>query len=576
MSIATHYNYPASSIGASSTTRTSPTAVSPSSTSPGSNAMSLDQRPYAELDRPYVKVVKDEDEKRPGDLEFSDQSDCDEQEVVPAATPLNGSFVDLTQELKDTYGGDVPSAEATSPSSDAASDRKRRARFGEDQRKETSETRNLGACMRCHNQRIRCVPNPLYPDQPCQTCVNVSMTNKKTIHNFPCLRDKVTSMTIYRAGNLRLTRRFSHTQVMDVGDNADNVIRTVVMSQGLSKKPIILQVRRFIPREGDVLNRRYIDNGVPKEERIAPFCLADVEKTAKGFQHYIRENALDGLAEAAKGSDDLVQFTFAMIGQQCRRLFEMKDTSKKKNKEWDFLHQTVRLWFATRHGIGSAWLMGEDTLGMELDEPKPNHPLDGRVSVPRMVVAQFDSIRHERIYKELAPKVLRLFQSFLGSGNLEAWFTVYLAAFLLLHQAACTSYDRRRYVKQNSGGMPQETRYGPRDHPLTKFVEEVQSSAGILLAHWLYYRRVDVMSLDWKKQDKSSLKHLEPYQAQFMKSTVDHLKRKMEAIPKEPRAGCWEDELCWIARMFDTVGLEEKWSPPESFTTAKPSVGRDW
>jgi hypothetical protein len=189
--------------------------------------------------------------------------------------------------------------------------------------------------------------------------------------------------------------------------------------------------------------------------------------------------------------------------------------------------------------------MGEDTLGMELDEPRPNHPLDGRVSVPRMVVAQFDSIRHERIYKELAPKVLRLFQSFLGSGNLEAWFTVYLAAFLLLHQAACTSHDRRRYVKQNSGGMPQvsrfsfsfrvkrhahhmfqETRYGPRDHPLTKFVEEVQSSAGILLAHWLYYRRVDVMSLDWKKQDKSSLKHLEPYQAQFMKSTVDDLKRK--------------------------------------------------
>jgi hypothetical protein len=168
MGIATHYNYPASSIGASSTTRTSPTAVSPSSSSPGSNAMSSDLRPYAELDRPYVKVVKDEDEKGPGDLEFSDQSDCDEQEVVPAATPLNGSFVDLAQELKDTYGGDVPSAEATSPSSDAASDRKRRARFGEDQRKETSETRNLGACMRCHNQRIRVRNNdraPLFSPQ---------------------------------------------------------------------------------------------------------------------------------------------------------------------------------------------------------------------------------------------------------------------------------------------------------------------------------------------------------------------------------------------------------------------------
>ena len=69
-----------------------------------------------------------------------------------------------------------------------------------------------------------------------------------------------------------------------------------------------------------------------------------------------------------------------------------------------------------------------------------------------MIVAQFDSIRHERIYKKLAPEVLRTIDTFLASCNKEAWFTVFLATFLLLHQAARTSQDRHRHTQQNSGG----------------------------------------------------------------------------------------------------------------------------
>ncbi len=82
----------------------------------------------------------------------------------------------------------------------------------------------------------------------------------------------------------------------------------------------------------------------------------------------------------------------------------------------------------------------------------PNHPVSGRISVPRMVVAQFDSIRCERLYKKLVPEVLRGLDTFLTSGNKDAWFTVFLATFLLLHQAANTTRDRHRYIKQNCEG----------------------------------------------------------------------------------------------------------------------------
>lgn len=79
---------------------------------------------------------------------------------------------------------------------------------------------------------------------------------------------------------------------------------------------------------------------------------------------------------------------------------------------------------------------------------------NSRVSVPRMVVAQFDSIRCQRIYKKFFPEVLRSLDIFLSSCNREAWFTVFLATFLLLHQAADTSRDRYRHSKDNGEVNP--------------------------------------------------------------------------------------------------------------------------
>jgi hypothetical protein len=103
------------------------------------------------------------------------------------------------------------------------------------------------------------------------------------------------------------------------------------------------------------------------------------------------------------------------------------------------------------HGTDSAWLCGRENLGLSPGSGR-NHPLRGRISVPRMVVAQFDSIRCERIYKKLVPEVLRSLDALLTSNNKKAWFTVFLATFLLLHQVAWTSRDRRRYTAQNRVG----------------------------------------------------------------------------------------------------------------------------
>ncbi|AEO63173.1 uncharacterized protein THITE_2108076 [Thermothielavioides terrestris NRRL 8126] len=205
---------------------------------------------------------------------------------------------------------------ADEPHSELMKSRKKRARFDEGLRTETSNTRIMGACLRCRNQRIRCVPNKndsKSPLAPCETCLKVRRDSKKTIHNIPCLRVKVTSMEIYRRGGLGLTKRFDHTNVLDVSDHVDDVVYDIEIAQGICPHPLRLRVRRFRPQPTDITYRRYMDDGVPKKQHIPAFCLADVKRTAREFSEYIDRYALTGLSEAARDSDDLIRETFLML-----------------------------------------------------------------------------------------------------------------------------------------------------------------------------------------------------------------------------------------------------------------------
>lgn len=353
----------------------------------------------------------------------------------------------------------------------------------------------------------QCKPNDQDPTNslaPCKSCLSVRKNSKKTIHYLPCVRFKVTSMVVYRAGGLGYTERFDHTKVVDVVDYSDSAIYDIEITQGLCQSPMRLQVRRFRPRQTDKTHWSYQVARVHKTQDTGAFCLADIEETARKFNEYIHYNAVKGLEEAAKDSDEMVKKVFAMIVTHCStppvwtpslpqlnpesRLNTNSPKSpkvaikseggqgakgaKKQPDQKEFLRKMVRLWFAIRkcdsfpvtcclhhsqcrlgHGTGSAWLCGNEQLGLS-SIPEPNHPYWGRVLVSRMIVAQFDSIRHECIYKKLAPEVLRTIDTFLSTCNKEAWFTVFLATFLLLHLVACTSQDRYRHAKQNSGGEP--------------------------------------------------------------------------------------------------------------------------
>lgn len=111
--------------------------------------------------------------------------------------------------------------------------------------------------------------------------------------------------------------------MVDVADFAADgaaAPRTIHMLQGLSRQPIVVRVRKFRPRDGDVTYRQWEHNGVAKRLDLEPYCLADIAATADYFGKYLRDTAFQGLQEASHASCELVRDTFRMVGRRVERL----------------------------------------------------------------------------------------------------------------------------------------------------------------------------------------------------------------------------------------------------------------
>lgn len=128
--------------------------------------------------------------------------------------------------------------------------------------------------------------------------------SRKVVYRVPCVRTTIEQLILYRPGELGLTRRWEGTKVKDIEDWADNTIRIIHMDQGLCDRPMEVRVRRFIPRDTDILWKGSPDVVLP------PYCLANVDETAIYFRNYLRSN-LRSLAKAVRtSSHDLVRETY--------------------------------------------------------------------------------------------------------------------------------------------------------------------------------------------------------------------------------------------------------------------------
>lgn len=336
---------------------------------------------------------------------------------------------------------------------------------------------------------MQCNPDPNDPRGECETCRRVAKDSKKVVHRLPCLRWKITEITVSRAddarGALGLTQRWQGFKLKDVGDWVSPETRVIQLSIGVCPNPMTIEVRKFVPREGDVTYRRWKDGNVSKVAEIEPYALASVKRSARSFSAYLYENAVKGMQASAE--DELVDKTVRETYQWAIRHFKSLEVGglschvadctdldkvpelddEQQREEWLFLRDVFRLWMAIRkypqrhpvkrtgaltrqgHTMGSSYICGDDKLGMGPKVDDKTYPLWGRVSTPRMVIAQIDSIIAIEIIPPLRKKVLNTLASLINTNKTQYWFTIYIATFLLLHNVSTISADRRRHGRAN-------------------------------------------------------------------------------------------------------------------------------
>ncbi|KAG6040577.1 hypothetical protein E4U41_000085 [Claviceps citrina] len=485
---------------------------------------------------------------------------------------------------------------------DMACPSRKRGPFDVKKRKETAETRKRKACLRCRVQKIRCDVNENEIDGACVACLGFSKVSKKTLHHVSCYRGKLTDVTLYRKGGLNLTKRWTGTEMKDVGDRINSDRRIIEITLGICP-PLSIKVVRFRAGEGDVVARYWTvregerGDEIKKKKDLEPYCLVDIWATAAVFEKYIIENAIPTiirvhtphkLLEKTFLGNDVINKTYLMAVKYYYQLDiesghqdEIYGPSGKiTNPQKTLLGSLFVLWLANRHTTGSAYICGDDTLGMKPEVKDATYPLFGRVSMPRMLIAQFDSINHTKLLSKYGHKVLRDLETFILRNQSAYWWTIYLCIFILLHQASWVSADRYRHARNNYGG-----RYR---YSIPSFVEELQEGCNNILIHWQYYnchawpdpdapweRHKHFMAELTSEQHDLVMETLTDPRIQKQLAVWKRYKEQNGTIEKQnssptqphesPYIGSqtqfdWDHPCYWIAQMF-----EERWHPHPTY-----------
>lgn len=261
---------------------------------------------------------------------------------------------------------------------------------------------------------------------------------------LPCVRYKITDMTLYKTGQVpgyEWTQRWTKGTSDPIQLWASSEIRTVYVSVRYSTEQLPLKVRRFVPQEGDKLERTWAYQGTKKSALIPPYALVDVEAGTSAYTTYIRESMKDIFSTMLGNEEDLLYKTYLLA-------YHMWQKEERTSEAFGLLNWTLRLWVAIRLSTTSAFIVGKETLDMPaniLDESSPDH---GKIPLPPVMGAQMDTILIHHIQNKLRHELLDNLQKVMLRNKPTSWLVTYLVSFILLHNIALiTKHDASYAIK---------------------------------------------------------------------------------------------------------------------------------
>ncbi|KAH7178705.1 hypothetical protein DER46DRAFT_622278 [Fusarium sp. MPI-SDFR-AT-0072] len=486
----------------------------------------------------------------PSDYDDSDEEACpqnessDDDEVSEEETGYISDARDTDVETED----ETESPTLTNPSSSTNSI------------VSPSEASSSGRRRLTFEEREVCLIDENNPEGQCKTCKKFSKTSPKTIHRVPCLRLRIADVVLYRSGGLKLTRRWAGIEMRDIGDRLDTVAVTIEVSQNLCGKPLRMNVVRFRPIDGDVTARYWTDGLLGKEtfkkKELANYCLENIYDTAESVRQYTIDNALPAFYHTIQEESESEAGEGPIIRTYLTAMARMNINPAESSR--GMMRKSLRFsatFLSSEHTVGSLYIEGNETLGMLPETEDKSYPLYGKVSVPRMIVAQFDTLNYNEVLERYKEKLLRDIDWLFSQDKNRWWFTIYLVVFILLREASRMTADRYRHARANYGsGWPTTqssgltTGVGRNDH-----FETLAPKDRHLVKQNLKDPQVKKHLLVWKQYKRDNGK--------VPKITLQHDAGSIRYAGKQDKYD-WDHPLYWVSQMF-----EKKWYPHPTYTS---------
>ncbi|KAL2759209.1 hypothetical protein ACRALDRAFT_1062235 [Sodiomyces alcalophilus JCM 7366] len=417
-----------------------------------------------------------------------------------------------------------------------------------EKREQTAQTRRIGSCIRCRMQRIRCQSNPKVPDGPCLTCTGKQISK---VWRIPCLRVKLTDVKLFKPGQVHgyeWTQRWKDSIVDNIANWASPEEKWIKLSEGLTPTSVELRVRKFIPQEGDRLDRSWVHQGVRRSVPIPPYAIVDLGEAQEAYSEYIKtatSSTFVSVIDSVIGTDrNLLWRTYYLAW----RLSQHPNTEKD---ERDLLRKALELWMAIRLTTRSTVIVGDEMLGMDcniMDETSPQH---GKIPLPPVMGAQIDMVLITHIQTRLRRELLDMLQKMTQATKQKTWLTTYLVTFILLHNIALITDHDARYARKH--GMK---RRWARDEE----VREYLFGAIILLSYFHYCNKgIFPFTDQCRDQDLQGLAELSENEMQFVRQTRRWATAHREEWEELHRKEHYENGYFWISQIYT-----HNWQPRAS------------
>lgn len=293
--------------------------------------------------------------------------------------------------------------------------------------------------------------------------------------NLPCLRYKICDAQLVDKDShpkFIWSNRWKSMKIVEIEEWRSSEIKTVTLTQDVEGTTYDLQVREFIPVDGDSLARGWRTNGQEMKHACTNYAIANMAQTGVQMAAFAERNIGNFIRFYIKKNDTLMWNTYYMaykysytvgVSFKPSRSLLAQTNSRQRKEERDLLRNALKLWVGSRMESRRERISGTEVLNMEPQNWDFEADNFGAYLIPPVLQAQIELLTTACVLLPMRQELLKGLQKLMKANLTKSWFAIYLCMFILMHSCALLTQAERLRAKREP--------HSPDHHPQVRSIE---------------------------------------------------------------------------------------------------------